>query len=228
METRYSPSKLKTFEQCSLQYKYKYIDIITGIQPVSYDINFGLMFHKMAEIYNGENKKDLIPVAKEYALNKEYKAHVVPAINNFFAFFDKYKHYEYETEKEYELKTDQYWLYGIIDRIMQRSKDLVVVDYKTAAYANRSRHEFQMKFYSLMVSKITGTEPRDIKTLIYFPRPNIEEKFAFSNGEIAKFESEIIAKIKMIEDNKKWEPCKGFHCRWCLYKSLCPAYKSEE
>jgi len=200
--------------------------MITGVQPVSYDINFGLMFHKMAEIYNGENKQDLIPVAKEYALNKEYKAHVVPAINNFFAFFDKYKHYEYETEKEYELKTDQFWLYGIIDRIMQRAKDLVVVDYKTAAYANRSRHEFQMKFYSLMVSKITDIEPRDIKTLIYFPRPNVEEKFAFSNGEIAKFESEITTMIKKIEDNKKWEPSKGFHCRWCLYKSLCPAYKS--
>ncbi len=225
---RYSPSKLKTYEQCAFQYKCKYIDKITGIQPISYDINFGLMIHKMAEIYNGENKSELLPISKEFKLNAEYKKYVLPTINNFFGFFERYKQYEYETEKEYELKNDQYWLYGIIDRIMTRSKDIVVVDYKTAAYPNRDRYEFQMKFYSLMVSKIVDTEPKNIKTLIYFPRPNAEEKFAFSNGEINNFEKEIISTIKTIEDTTKWTACDGFHCKWCLYKKThCPIHKSE-
>lgn len=225
---RYSPSKLKTYEQCAFQYKCKYIDKITGVQPVSYDINFGLMIHKMAEIYNGTNKQDLLPIAKEFELNAEYKKFVLPTIKNFFGFFEANKQYEYETEKEYELKTSDYWLFGIIDRIMTRTKDFVVVDYKTAAYPNRTRHEFQMKFYSLMVSKILEIEPQNIKTLIYFPRPNAEEKFAFSNGEINLFEKEIITTIKTIEDTTEYKACSGFHCKWCLFKnSHCPIYKVE-
>jgi RecB family exonuclease len=187
------------------------------------------MIHKMAEIYNGENKNELLPISKEFELDATYKKYVLPTIKNFFDFFERYKQYEYETEKEYELKTDQYWLYGIIDRIMTRTKDMVVVDYKTAASPNRDRYEFQMKFYSLMVSKILEIEPQSIKTLIYFPRPNAEEKFAFSNSEINVFEKEIISTIKTIEDTTEWTACKGFHCKWCLYKnSHCPIYKTRE
>ena len=214
---RYSPSRLKAFEACPLQYKFKYVEKIPVEQPESFDINFGLTIHEFAELYNGENKNELLSVFKKYKLDEAYKACVLPTVKNFFGFFERNKQYPYETEKEYEYKCDDYWLYGIIDRYMTRPEDIVVVDYKTAKNPNRSRYEFQMKCYSLLVSKLQNIEPQKIKTLIYFPRPNKEEYFSFSNTEIELFEKEIINKIKTIETNTDWKACSGFHCKWCGY-----------
>lgn len=220
---RYSPSRLKCFDSCPLQYKLKYIDKVSVEQPESFDINFGLMIHKMAEIYNGSNKTELLPIAKEFNLNEDYRSFVLPTLRNFFDFFERYKEIPYETEKEYELKTEDYWLYGIIDRFMKKEDGVTVVDYKTAKTSNRSRYEFQMKFYSLMVSKIMNIEPQKINTVLYFPRPNKEENFLFSNTEIELFEKEIIKKIRFIENNKEWKPISGFHCKWCGYATTgCP------
>ena len=71
---RYSTSKLKTFEACKLQYKNHYIDEIEipDIIP-SADTSFGSYIHKVAEIYNGKNNKEIASLIRSYPLNAEYR-----------------------------------------------------------------------------------------------------------------------------------------------------------
>jgi RecB family exonuclease len=221
---RYSPSKLKTFKSCKLQYKLNYLDKIVLPQPYSPETVFGTMIHKLAEIYNGANKSELVKLVKNYKLNQEFREAIAPTLKNFFLFWEKYKDYPAETEKGYELKNDDYWLYGIVDRrITKANNEIIVVDYKTAKNENRDGHLFQMQIYNLMLSKLTGKEPAEIKCLIYYPRIHVEDKYLFSNKEIADFEQEIKSLITTIETNTDWEPTASYACKWCAYKEKhCP------
>ena len=224
---RYSPSKLKTFQSCPLQYKLQYVDKICIPQPITADTQFGSMIHKMAEIFDGTNKIDLIKLVKNYQLNEEFRGAIVPTLRNFFLFWEKYNKYPFKTEKGYDLKTDDLWLYGIVDRIITKANDeLIVVDYKTAKNENRDGHLFQMRIYNLMLSRLFNKEPKEVKCIIYYPRIHVENKYLFTNKEINNFEQELKSLIQTIESNMEWTPRPGFHCKWCGYKDKhCPAKK---
>jgi len=216
---RYSPSKFKTFDMCKLQYKLNYIDKIHIPQPMNQDTQFGKLIHKMFEVYNGENKIELVKLVKNYHLDDKYKSFIASTIKNFFKFYDKYGKFEHKTEKNYELKNDNYWLYGVVDRIIIKPEELIVIDYKTSATPSSDNHSFQMKFYNLMLSKLFNRENNQVKCMLYFPRPHAEEKFLFSNIEMMEYEEKLKNTIINIETNQSWEPTNGYHCKWCAYKN---------
>lgn len=223
-QMRFSASRLKLFNTCKLQFKYKYVDKLPEEREDTPDTFFGLLVHEVAEIYDGE-KKDAIPIVRKYndKLNEEYKQALPQTLNNLFKWYKKYKKYNSINEIELELKTEKYWLYGLVDKFFQDQK--IFVDYKTARSANRERHIFQMKLYCLMISQLYEVQPKDVKCLIYYPRIDEEDKFMFSNSEIAMFEKHIIKLINEIEINEEWPPTKGYHCKWCGYKDKCPLFQ---
>lgn len=221
---RFSASRLKLFNTCKLQFKYKYVDKLPEDREDTPDTFFGLLVHEVAEIYTG-NKKKALPIVRKYSdkLDQEYKQALPQTLKNLFNWYKKYKNYSHENEIELDLKTDKYWLYGLVDKFFK--DQLIFVDYKTARSANRERHIFQMKLYCLMISQLYNVEPKDVKCMIYYPRIDEEDKFLFSNQEIAMFEKEIMKLISEIEMNEEWEPEEGYHCKWCGYKNKCPLFK---
>lgn len=219
---RYSSSKLKTFESCSLKYKNQYIDKISIEQPITPDTQFGLLVHKAAEIYNGKNKKEIVKLVRKYALNEEYKNVLKHTLQNIKLFYEKYNKIEAKVEQEIFYKND-IWLYGLVDRLM--FDPLISVDYKTSKSNNRDNHIFQMRLYTLILSKQFNEEPKNIKCIIYYPRIGEEDKIMFSNQEIDIFEKDIYSLINKIENNDRWTANKGYHCKWCGYYNTkyCPS-----
>jgi RecB family exonuclease len=213
---RYSASKIKTFETCRLQFKLHYIENIEVEKPVSPDTEFGSLIHKAAEIYNGSNLTEVVKLTRDYHLNEAYKREIAHTLRNLFVFSQKYKHVDEKRELEIEWKTDDIWLYGFADKLIDNNQ-LICIDYKTAKYADTSRFMFQMRLYNLILSHVYQKDPDKIRFVVYFPRIDTEEKILFSKKEIILFESDIRKKITTIESNTDWNPAPGYHCRWCQY-----------
>jgi hypothetical protein len=83
---------------------------------------------------------------------------------------------------------------------------------------------FQMSFYNFMIAKKYDKDPKDVKCIIYFPRPDAEEKIVFNKTKFQKFEAGIYRKIEQIETNTNWEYTKSGLCPWCKYANTehCP------
>ena len=220
---RYSPSRIHTFDTCPLKFKNHYIDHIEVEEPISYPAEFGSFIHAFAEHYDGTNTKKLIKLVRDFKFNNDYKDLIVPTLRNVRHFLEKYSKYKFQPEQEFTYKKD-IWLYGIVDRIMVVGDKLIFVDYKTSKWASKDKHMFQMSFYNFMISKKYDRDPRDVMCIIYFPRPNAEEKIAFTKTKFQKFESDIHRKIEKIESNTDWPAKKNGLCGWCKYANTeyCP------
>lgn len=213
---RYSASKIKSFFNCKLQYKLHYIEEIPSIF-VHQDTRFGSTFHECAQIWNGVDKEPLKEIVRKYELSPIYKREIVPTVQNYFQFYDYYKIFESKLEEPLELRTNTYWLYGIIDRLIIGTKGYLIVDYKTARKADRDRHIFQMKMYGLMISKLYNISPDFIKYMIYYPRLHYKDEFSINDNDLIDTESYIIDSINQIESCINYPSNKSKLCEWCSY-----------
>lgn len=119
-------------------------------------------------------------------------------------------------------------LRGIIDRVDVAPDGAVrVVDYKTgrspaARYTDEAL--FQLRFYALILWRLTGTAPArlqilylgDGRTLTHDPVP----------AELSATESEVDALWRTIEGaarSGQFTPRPGPLCPWCSFQTLCPA-----
>ena len=220
---RYSASKLKLYKTCKLKYDLYYNKEIIIDEGLTADTAFGLIIHEIAEKYDG-NYDTIINIINEYkkVLNSEFIKLIPQTVFNMLTWLKKYQDKKSINEVELELKNDDYWLYGLADKLFPDGK--IFVDYKTARSNVRENHIFQMRLYNLILSKQWKCNPKDIKCIIYYPRIDQEDKILFNNKEIELFEKELKKLILDIETNDIWEPTQGYHCKWCPYKKSghCP------
>lgn len=213
---RYSPSKIKSFYQCKLQYYLHYRKGIT-VDWQHQDTRFGSCFHECAQIWDGIHKEPLKEIVRAYNLDAVYRREIVSAVQNYFNFNEYYKIFESHLEIPIEIKTDQYWLYGIIDRLIIGKYGLLVIDYKTARKADRDRHLFQMQMYTLILYKLYNIPIEYLKCMVYYPRLNYKDEFSMNVDDIINVERYIIDSINEIEACIEWPANKSRLCDWCQY-----------
>jgi putative RecB family exonuclease len=120
-------------------------------------------------------------------------------------------------------------LRGIIDRVdVSPAGDVRIVDYKTGTSpreAFEGKALFQMKFYALVLWRLRGVVPRQLRlmyladsdTLSY--QPELEE--------LLRFERTLIAIWRAIEramSTGDFRPNPSRLCEWCDHQALCPAF----
>lgn len=216
----YSKSRIDTFKKCKKQYKYKYIDKIYLDQPHSDDLQFGHWIHKVLEDYNPDkgNEKEIVKLVRNYDIRDKTYIDVMPqTLKNAIKFTKTYWKYARHTEEKIHWEDDEIRIGGIIDLRMEQKKHLFIVDYKSSRSSNAARHEYQMKMYTFMLSKIYSIPAEKIRVMVYYPRIDMYDRYQFSSGEIKLFEEELRQDIATIESNKKWNAEPGYHCRWCPY-----------
>ena len=219
---------------CKLKYKLHYIDGKWPEERLTDDVMFGRLVHKAFEIYNPEqdNKEEIVKLVRDYPiLSSEYKRLLGPTYKSLFEFYSKYGDKPSEEELDLSFKYDDFIIRGYVDRLIEGDNFFICVDYKTSRYATMKYHVFQLKFYNLLVSKNYEINPSKIRMMLYFPRPNQEEKTMFSKNEINLFEKELRQKVNDIETNTEWPATPGKHCRWCPFFNTpdCPAtYEDRE
>ncbi|MGH3787570.1 MAG: RecB family exonuclease [Pseudonocardiaceae bacterium] len=120
-------------------------------------------------------------------------------------------------------------LRGYIDRLdVAPTGDMRVVDYKSGA-APREVFEakalFQMKFYALVLLRVRGVVPRQLRLLYLADRQLLS--YTPDEAELIRFERTLTAiwsAIQRAARSGDFRPSPGRMCDWCDHKPRCPAF----
>ena len=120
-------------------------------------------------------------------------------------------------------------LRGYIDRLdVAATGEIRVVDYKSGA-APRELFEakalFQMKFYALVLLRIRGVVPRQLRLLYLADQQALS--YTPDEAELIRFERTLVAiwsAIRRAARTGDFRPSPSRLCDWCDHKPRCPAF----
>lgn len=249
MEKLYSHSRLSTFEQCQLKYKFKYIDNVIPDYEQSIEQFLGKKVHETLEwIYNNAKQRnfELDDIVKYFieSWNKDFNKEIkifndlpsehyfnrgIKFLINYFLKHSPFIDNTIATEKEisFSLDNNKHNMRGFIDRLVQNPGNVFEIhDYKTGSLKSQREldNDKQLALYSIGVRELFGNVSE--VNLIWHFLDYGEKKFSKRTlEELEKLKQEIIQLIDKIESTKNFEPNPNKLCKWCEYRSYCPVIK---
>lgn len=120
-------------------------------------------------------------------------------------------------------------LRGYVDRLdVAPTGEVRVVDYKTGG-APREAFEakalFQMKFYALVLWRVRGTVPSQLRLMYLRDRESLT--YAPTAEELGRFERTLVAIWMAIEKARltgDFRPSPSRLCEWCDHHAFCPTF----
>ncbi|RMF06500.1 PD-(D/E)XK nuclease family protein [Candidatus Woesearchaeota archaeon] len=250
----YSHSKINTFEQCSLKYKFRYIDRIPVEGGPGIEAFMGSMVHEALEelyeqVLNGkipseeevvtrykelweehkEGEEELV-IVKEGMSEDDYKNLGEEMLRNYYR-----RHYPFNDSKTIGLETQELLdldgsrKYHIrIDRFAKKEDGTYEVhDYKTGGRLPRQEdidQDTQLAMYSIWVRE-KYPDAKRVRLIWHYLKFEEDLETQKSPEELEKIKEEILEKIKKIEQAESFEPNVSALCNWCEYQEICPAWK---
>lgn len=253
--TVYSHSRLSTYENCPLKYKYNYIDKIrlepeiTGIEAF-----MGIRVHETLEkLYRDLNVSKENPLEgllgyydhsweREWSENvrivkEEYSAEnykdtgrkCVANYYNRYAPFDQSR--TLLLERVIFIDLGGYRLRGFIDRLAEaEGGHYEIHDYKASQYLPVQKHfdeDRQLALYQIGV-KDRWDDVKDVDLIWHYLVFNKEIKSKRSEEGIERLKADTITLIQQIEaaeDEDNFQPRESALCKWCEYQPICPRHR---
>ena len=247
-----SPSRAKDFMQCPLLYRFRAVDRLP--ETPSPAAARGTLVHTVLErLYDlpaaereaGAATALLAPAWEELRIERpeieemftgpgELATWLTSArelVERYFQVENPQRLEPAEREKLVEVElASGVLLRGFVDRLdVAPSGDVRVVDYKTGRsprpqYASEAM--FQMRFYGLMLWRLTGTAPRRLQ-LVYLGDGQVLTLDPTENELLATEEQldQIWAAITRAASTGRFQPRTSKLCGWCSFQSLCPAFE---
>ncbi len=252
----YSHSKIETFEQCKLKFKYRYIDKIIPEIAKSIEAHLGGMVHKTLEwLYLGVMEKktpsinDVIsfysetwnenyfpdmPIFNKSMTARDYFNRGVEFLVNYYMKHQPFQDNTIATEKKIELNLDKEGekkLIGFIDRLSHNVKEneIEIHDYKTSnSMWSKEKVESsrQLSIYSLAIKELFGKDKK-VCMVWHFLAHDMKVCLRKTNEELERLKQEIIERIEDIEKTKDFPPTKSQLCHWCDYMDICPVWNQK-
>ena len=120
-------------------------------------------------------------------------------------------------------------LRGYIDRLdVAPTGEIRVVDYKTGTAPREigeAKALFQMKFYALVLWRLRGVVPRQLRLMYLADRQSLT--YTPDEGELRRFERTLDAVWQAILRAGKtgdFRPNKSRLCDWCSHQAVCPEF----
>ncbi len=120
-------------------------------------------------------------------------------------------------------------LRGYIDRLdVAPTGEIRVVDYKSGAAPRdvfEAKARVQMKFYALVLLRIRGVVPRQLRLMYLADRQALS--YTPDEGELVRFERTLAAiwsAILRAAGSGDFRPSPSRMCGWCEHKPRCPAF----
>jgi len=251
----YSHSKISTFEDCKLKYKFCYIDKIRFERKKAAHLVLGTVTHAALEkLYKDlsyqkiDSLKDVLdffdkewtkewtsevinPKEEEGITEDHFKAmgkKYVEDYYNHYKPFDQIKIIGLETKDKLKLKDGS--VYDIrIDKLGCKDDTYFVCDYKTDSRLkdqSSADEDRQLAMYSLWVKK-KFHDAKNIVLMWHMLKFDKEVTSERKLKELDKLESQVVKLIKEIEKCKEFPPNVTGRCIFCEYKSMCPSFKHE-
>ncbi len=247
-----SPSRAADFMQCPLLYRFRVIDKLP--EPPTPAMARGTLVHGVLEnlflspahertrqqaesllapaweqmVAERAELADLVDSSDEAALQRWF-SEALALIDRWFTLEDPTMLEPAERELYVEADLDGLTLRGYVDRLdVAPDGRMRVVDYKTGRSPSallEGKALFQMKFYGLVLWKMTGRVPTRLQ-LVYL-----------GNGEIVTYdpdERELNALARKVTalwgaieralEIGEFQPSPSKLCDWCRHRDICPAW----
>ena len=250
----YSHSKLNTFEQCKLKFKYRYLDKIIPEIGQSIEAHLGSVVHSTlewlyhqvkkkeiptieqiiscyAEKWQAEFTEDIIIVKKEFT-EKDYFNKGVGFLVNYYTKHSPFKENTLAIEHKIELElAEDIKLIGFIDRLVENieNNEIEIHDYKTGnsmPTQKKIENDRQLALYSLAIKENFGKD-KNMCLIWHFLAHNLKVCIRKTDDELETLKQEIINLIKEIEETKNFPSNKTILCNWCEYKNICPEFENK-
>jgi ATP-dependent helicase/nuclease subunit A len=171
-----------------------------------------------SEINSFETEEKLVDNLADEIINDVsafYKSDVYKGINSYL---------NYKNEFEVYAKENDYYLYGIIDKLALSEDKAVIIDYKTDVLKNSIEYEekinsyyTQLSFYSYIVSKIFKDVNKFEIQLVFIKYPERIFKKEIKTEDFENIKAEIASMVKASREqdyNKNLN-----HCKNCSYSA---------
>ncbi len=161
---------------------------------------------------------------KSSELKESLKNEIIDELNGYyksstFEFVNSLKNSK--NEFEIYVKENDYYLYGIIDKLVIEDEKIFIFDYKTddildEEIPQRAEGYFnQLKFYSYIVSRLYEKINNFRLQLIFLKFPEHKVVLELNKGEVQKFSLEIEQMVKDIRDKNFSKNLT--HCKKCSF-----------
>jgi len=237
----FSPSKLNTFDECQLKYKYKYIHYLKENynETTSKDaLHYGSYIHKVLEDgVECTTVEELREHAERLRDNYEFKgreADTEKCLKNFLKFNEKLTE-TVSTEMRFkESVLEDLEVNGIIDRVVKGSSGkFLVIDYKTSKREKTKRELFsdpQLMIYAAAIAKIYKVSINEITVAHFYPLTGNLVTVSYLPTHVKNFIKRLDEKKWHIRKKKigEFKPRINMFCDWCGYKGICPSHGASE
>jgi putative RecB family exonuclease len=255
--TVYSHSRLSSFEQCPLKFKYRYLDKIKPDVEDSIESHLGKAVHATLEWLYMEVKKNILPsiedIIKYYSeewektfnpetrivrKNMSAKDYFNKGVQFLVDYYMKHKPFNdgtLEVEKRIAIDLDQegkYKIRGFIDRLVYNLKEkrYEIHDYKTANMLptqEKMDQDRQLALYSIAIKDIHGYD-KEVVLIWHYLAHNTKIISKRTNEQLAALKRQTIALIDTVENATEFPHYISALCGWCEYKTMCPAFGGKQ
>jgi len=249
LPTSLSPSKVASFKDCALAFRFAAIDRLP--QPPSVSATKGTLVHRALELlFCQPAPARSLPTAlacldqarAEMATDPEltglgldaeaaaaFAAEAEVLVRRYFELEDPTRVHPIGLELRLEVTVGSLTLRGIIDRLeLDDEGGLVVTDYKTGKVPGVTHEQGRLggvHFYAFLCERVLGRRPSRIQ-LLYLSEP-VAIITAPSAQSIRGLEQRTAAIWKAVERacaNEDFRPRPSPLCNWCSFQDLCPSF----
>ncbi|HZE50395.1 MAG TPA: RecB family exonuclease [Jatrophihabitantaceae bacterium] len=249
-----SPSRASDFKTCPLLYRFRTIDrlpeapsraatrgtVVHAVLERLFDLPAPERTLEAGQQLVGPAWQQLLDEAPELAglfadddaAGSELAAWLDSArglVESYFAIEDPTRLEPAAREELVETVVDGLRLRGYVDRLdVSPAGDVRVVDYKTGTIpreAFEAKALFQMKFYALVLWRLRGVVPRQLKLIYLADRDTLT--YTPEAEELLRFERTLKAiwvAIARATERADFRPSPSRLCDWCDHQSRCPAF----
>lgn len=245
-----SPSKVSSFKECALAFRFSAIDRLP--EPPSVPAVKGTTVHRALELLFVGDVADRTPerareclaeALSEMADDPEYQglglddagaedfaADAGRMVERYFTLEDPSRVRPIGLELMLTAELGPVTVRGIIDRLeLDEDGELLVTDYKTGrapAPAQQASRLGGVHFYSMLCEQVLGRRPRRIQ-LIYLGRdPQIitTDTSEQSNRGVERKVRAVWDAIERACERDDFRPRPGPLCSWCAFQAYCPSF----
>ena len=249
----YSHSRLSTFEQCPLQYKFRYLDKIkrdvktieafmgSRVHDTLEKLYRDLKLTKLNSIgdllnyYNEQWEKhwhEGIWIVKQEYTSQDYRRLGERCLRDYYR---RYQPFNNEVtlglEEEVRLCLDEgrkYRMIGYMDRLAQKPDGVIEIhDYKTSLSLptqEKIDRDRQLALYQIAVQQ-KWPDAKNIKLIWHYLAFDRDFVSYRNPQQLNELKENTIALIDKIETTTDFQPRASQLCFWCEYADLCPLMK---
>jgi len=248
----FSNSRLSTYEQCPLKYKYQYIDRIKVEETKTVEAFMGSCVHEALEklyrdlklqkrntqedllkFYNdlwAKNWSDEIKIVRKEYTADNYRKTGEKCIADYYNKYAPFKErvLGIETVEYLNLDPEGEFKWNVrMDRLDYAGEGKYEIhDYKTAGYLPKQEQadeDRQLALYSLWV-KENFKDAENVELVWHYLAFDRELRSERTAEQLENLREETLQAVKKVVSAKEFPANESNLCNWCEYKNICPKW----